>query len=157
MVIYSFIRNLISKTLIILLTIYLVVFIPILWNYYPLIIVSGSMEPILKVGGILYYHPKEIKDFKENEILVFRTKKHIVSHRVIDVNKDGFITKGDANKKIDSSVVLKTQILGEGTNFSIPLLGYYVDFIYNHKYILLFICLTLFIDLHRKGMIKKNE
>ncbi len=153
---YEFLRNIIAKILIILLAIYLVIFIPILWNYHPLIIVSGSMEPILKVGGILYYHPKKVDEFKKNEILVFKSKKHIISHRIVDISNKEFITKGDANKKVDSFKV-SSQILGEGTNFSIPLIGYYVDFIYNHKYVLLLVSLSLFIDLFRKEMVIKRE
>ena len=157
MVIFQMIRTWISRIIILLLSIYLIVFIPVLWNYYPLIIVSGSMEPTLRVGGILYYHPKKIETFKKDEILVFRTKKHIISHRIINTSTNSFITKGDANKNNDSTKVLPKQIIGQGTNFSIPFIGYYVDFIYNHKYLLLMISLSLFLSLYRKEMVRRNE
>lgn len=151
------IKGLSLKVIYILVVIYLIVFIPVIWNYYPLIIVSGSMEPTLKVGGILYYHEKEIKNFKNGEILVFKTKKHIVSHRIVKINNTNFITKGDANKNNDSKYVKHNQIIGQGTNYSIPFVGYYVDYIYHHKYLLLILSSILIIDIYRKERIIKNE
>lgn len=115
------------------------------------------MEPTLKVGGILYYHKKNISDFKEGEILVFKAKKHTVSHRIVNIYNNKFITKGDANKKNDSKYVKYKQVIGQGTNFSIPYIGYYVNFIYNHKYMLLVLSFLLMIDVYFKERIIKNE
>jgi signal peptidase I len=94
------------------------------------------MEPILKVGGLMYYKKINIDDFKTDDILVYRTKEHIVSHRVVKKLNSSFITKGDVNDIVDSEVY-NQNVLGRGTNFSIPLLGYFADFIYYHKYILI--------------------
>ena len=49
------IKDLIFRIIYILLIIYLLIFIPSLWGKKPLVVISGSMEPTLKVGGILYY------------------------------------------------------------------------------------------------------
>ena len=151
------IKDLLLKLVYFLILIYLIVFIPIIWNYYPLIVVSGSMEPTLKVGGILYYHEKNINEFKKNEILVYRYKNHIISHRIVNKNSDSFITKGDANKKNDSKVIYHNQIIGEGTNFCIPYIGYYIDYIYHHKYLLIITTIILLIDLYGRREIIKNE
>lgn len=152
-------KSIILKVLLVFTEIYIVVFIPILWNYYPLIIVSGSMEPTLKVGGILYYHTINIDDYNKNDILVYKAKNHIISHRIVKISDNSFITKGDANKKNDSLKVYNSQILGKGCNFSIPYIGYYIDFIYHHKYILLIITLVLLFNLYKKegdDYIEKN-
>ncbi|MFR5856624.1 MAG: signal peptidase I, partial [Bacilli bacterium] len=129
-------KNLIFGVLYILIIIYLLIFIPCLWGHKPLVVISGSMEPTLKVGGILYYEEIDLDDFKADDILVYKTKKHIISHRIVDIVDEGFITKGDANNSIDNNLVNKNQVLGKGTNWSIPYLGYYADFIYTHKYLL---------------------
>lgn len=141
------IKNILFSIIYILITIYLAVFIPSFWGYKPLVVISGSMEPTLTVGGILYYHEQNIDDFKNGDILVFQTKDHIISHRIVDHSKTDFVTKGDANQTIDSNLVESKQILGKGTNWSIPLIGYYADFIYRNKYLLVGSLVILLIDL----------
>ena len=132
-------KNIVYSLLYFLVILYLIIFIPMLWGKKPLVVISGSMEPILKVGGILYYEKIDINDFKVDDILVYQLNDHVVSHRILKIEKDGFITKGDNNSSFDSYIVNKTNIMGRGTNWSIPYLGYYADFIYNHKYLLFLI------------------
>lgn len=140
------IKKVFLSTLYILLLLYLVIFIPILWGYKPLVIISGSMEPILKVGGILYYKEISTQDYKNNDIVVFKSTKYLISHRIVEITDDGFITKGDANKNIDSNKVYFNKALGKGTNWSIPYIGYYADFIYKNKWILVIILIILIIN-----------
>ena len=142
----KFIKNIILKLIYAIVFTYILVFVPVIIGYRPLVVLSGSMEPILKVGGILYYQKINIEDYKKGDILVYATENHIISHRIVDITNDGFITKGDNNKVLDSKVNLN-QVLGKGTNFSIPYIGYYADFIYNHKYILYFFTIYIVIDL----------
>ena len=130
-------KNIIFKVFYILIIIYLIIFIPVLWGKRPLVVISGSMEPILKVGGILYYEKINLDDFKKDDILVYQLNKHTISHRIVDITENGFLTKGDNNKSIDTYIVDKNNVIGRGNNWSIPYIGYYADFIYNHKYLLI--------------------
>lgn len=130
-------KNIIFKVFYILIIIYLIIFIPFLWGKKPLVVISGSMEPILKVGGILYYEKINLDDFKKDDILVYQLNEHIVSHRIVNINEYGFETKGDNNNSNDSYIVDKNNVIGRGNNWSIPYIGYYADFIYNHKYLLI--------------------
>ena len=86
----------------------------------------------------------DLNDLKDGDILVYKTKDHIISHRIIDIIDLNFVTKGDANNTFDPNLVNENQVLGKGTNWSIPYIGYYADFIYNHKY-LLYISLGLIV------------
>lgn len=140
------IKKIFFSTLYVLLLLYLIIFIPIIWGYKPLVIISGSMEPILKVGGILYYKEIDKNDYKINDIVVFKSTKYLISHRIVEITNDGFITKGDANKNIDSNKVQFNKALGIGTNWSIPYIGYYADFIYKNKWILLIVLIILIIN-----------
>ena len=70
------IRKILSSILYILLLLYLIIFIPVIWGYKPLVIISGSMEPKLKVGGILYYKKINQAEYKINDIVVFKSKKY---------------------------------------------------------------------------------
>lgn len=130
-------KNIIFKVFYILIIIYLIIFIPVLWGKRPLVVISGSMEPILKVGGILYYEKINLDDFKKDDILVYQLNEHKVSHRIVNINEYGFETKGDNNNSNDSYIVDKNNVIGRGNNWSIPYIGYYADFIYNHKYLLI--------------------
>ena len=130
-------KNIIFKVFYILIIIYLIIFIPVLWGKRPLVIISGSMELILKVGGILYYEKINLDDFKKDDILVYQLNEHIVSHRIVNINEYGFETKGDNNNSNDSYIVDKNNVIGRGNNWSIPYIGYYAVFIYNHKYLLI--------------------
>lgn len=156
----NLLKNIIIKLLYILISIYLIIFIPSIWGEKPLVILSGSMEPILKVGGILYYKEENINDFNEGDVLVYQLNDHIISHRIVKVLDDSFITKGDNNKSIDIYEVLNYQILGKGTNWSIPYIGYYADFIYNHKYLLVIAVGLIFMDIlydNKKEKMKNEE
>lgn len=141
------IKNCIFKIIYILVILYLLIFIPTLWGDKPLVVISGSMEPTLNVGGILYYHDKDYTDFQKDDVIVYQLEDHIISHRVFDITENGIITKGDANNTYDNLLIKESQVLGEGTNWCIPLIGYYADFIYNHKYLLFISLLAIVIDM----------
>lgn len=141
------IKDFIFRIVYILLIIYLLVFIPTLWGHKPLVVISGSMEPVLKVGGILYYEKTDVNEFDEGDILVYTTKDHVISHRIVNITDNGFITKGDVNNSVDGELVNENQILGKGTNWSIPFIGYYADYIYGHKYLLYISLALIIIDL----------
>ena len=155
------IKNFLFHILYIFILIYLAIFIPSFWGYKPLVVISGSMEPTLKVGGLLYYEKININEFDRGDILVYQTKEHIISHRIVDEKDNNFITKGDSNNTIDSYKINNAQILGKGTNWSIPYLGYYADFIYSHKFLLFISVAIVSIDLLNDWYIdykkKRNE
>ena len=149
-------KNIIFKVFYILIIIYLIIFIPVLWGKKPLVIISGSMEPILKVGGILYYEKINLDDFKKDDILVYRLNEHIVSHRIVNIDEYGFETKGDNNNSNDSYIVDKNNVIGRGNNWSIPYIGYYADFIYNHKYLLIVMIILSYFNIWFNSRKDKN-
>lgn len=158
------IKDFVFRLVYILLIIYLLIFLPSLWGKKPLVIISGSMEPRLKVGGILYYEKIDLNNFDEGDILVYKTKEHIISHRIVDITEKGFITKGDANNTVDNYLITNNQILGRGTNWSIPFAGYFADYVYSHKYLLYISLGVIILDfcndtykLHKKKVGKKIE
>ena len=95
------------------------------------VVVSGSMEPTLLKGDLLFLEgkdPSQIKNGsiigKEGDIIVFDARglsgwlnapKDPIVHRVVDKWYDGgwfFRTKGDANSIVDSAPVPENRILG---------------------------------------------
>lgn len=153
------VKNIIFSIIYLLIILYLVIFIPCLWGNKPLVVVSGSMEPILKVGGILYYEKYPLTDFKKGDILVYETKEHTIAHRIVSQDEIGFITKGDVNNSNDYYKVSNNQVLGKGTNWSIPYVGYYADYIYHHKYLIVIVIGIVAIDyyLEKRKEDEKHE
>ena len=141
------IKDFVFRIIYILLIIYLLIFVPSLWGQKPLVVISGSMEPTLKVGGILYYEKINIDELDEGDILVYQANDHIISHRIVDIIENDFITKGDKNNSVDNYLVSSNQVLGKGTDWSIPYIGYYADYIYGHKYLLYISLGVIIVDL----------
>ena len=86
------------------------------------IVMSGSMEPTLKTGGIVFTDTKRTEP-SVGDIVTFRNAKGKVSHRVVAKQKQSYITKGDANNTEDVSLLEPEQIIGT-VILTVPLLGY---------------------------------
>lgn len=90
---------------------------------------SGSMEPELKVGGVVVTRPVEPEEIKVGDILTFYSPlgEQLTSHRVIAVEQGSslhFSTKGDANEAPDPFVVPAQNVVGK-ICFHMPYLGYF--------------------------------
>ena len=67
----------------ILIGLYVLVLIPQIFGYHPLVVLSGSMSPNLKVGSIVYYHKVEENDLKIGDIITYKLDDKFVSHRIV--------------------------------------------------------------------------
>ena len=85
---------------------------------------SGSMEPALKTGSIVYVTEEDPRAIYEGDIIVFNQNGMTVTHRVLENNlkAEEFITKGDANEEADPTPVRYGSLIGY-VRFSIPYLG----------------------------------
>jgi signal peptidase I len=102
-------------------------------------VLSGSMEPTFKTGSIIAVKPAEnTMNLKKSDIITFlQPDQTIVTHRIVEVIKNGdqtmYQTKGDNNKDVDSQPVLAQNVMGKYSNFTIPYLGYFIDFAKSSK------------------------
>lgn len=90
------------------------------------IVLSGSMEPALKTGGIVLTDTRQ-KILEEGDIATYRLGNSRVSHRIIKKTAEGYVTKGDANKEKDPVAVESSQIIGK-VIMTVPYLGYAAAF-----------------------------
>lgn len=102
------------------------------WETHP--VLSGSMEPTLKVGGLIITKPENIQDIKENDMITFNVSSGvIVTHRVIAIEvRDGkpwFQTKGDANQDPDNDFVSSEGEEMRKVFFHVPYLGFAAVFL----------------------------
>ncbi len=101
-------------------------------------IVSGSMEPAIKVFDIIVdVRVDDPSSVKIGDVITFVStssisENKIVTHRVLDIKivdgKYEFVTKGDNNPSADSATAKEADLKGK-TLFKIPKLGYIQFFI----------------------------
>ncbi len=90
------------------------------FNIFPNVIVSGSMEPEIDIGDIVIVQSIEPELVREGDVIQFRDLERDVriNHRVIEISEDDrgkplFITQGDANNSPDSDPVYAEQLQGK--------------------------------------------
>lgn len=114
---------------------FLVSLLPLKNNYKVLTVMSGSMEPAIKTGSLIFTQPAN--SYGVGDIITFRpenttSNKKTTTHRIVDIKTESsgksFVTKGDANESNDGPSVKRSQILGKYL-FKIPYLGYLLAFI----------------------------
>ncbi len=130
-------------------------------------VTSGSMEPTLPVGSLIYAGKYKLDSLKKEDIITFKVKDpqsgavSIVTHRIEDVLKEEktetltddegkekekkivkyeFVTKGDANNAIDAFTVPSGNIIGL-YQWHIPYIGFVTAFAQTGKGFLLTVIL----------------
>jgi len=105
---------------------------PITGNYKVMTVISGSMQPVIKMGSTVVVKP--VSDYKIGDIITFgpySKTKAPTTHRIYDVkvvdSQPVYITKGDANNAPDAREIRKSDIVGK-VLFSVPYMGYAVEF-----------------------------
>ena len=103
-----------------------VLIVPKFLGYTQYAVLSGSMEPKIKVGSIVYTKTTDIADLETGDIITYKLAGDtMVTHRIVSVNdaEQTVITKGDANETEDAAPVAFDSIQGAYV-FHVPLLGY---------------------------------
>jgi signal peptidase I len=108
---------------------------PSVLGYESFVVYSGSMEPAIMTGDIAVVGPVKAGELKVGDVITFRTAANpdvVVTHRLVQLETDPgghlmFQTKGDANDIVDQVQVEQGALLGR-VAYSLPRLGYMVDF-----------------------------
>ena len=92
-------------------------------------VLSGSMEPKFYPGDMVITQHKNKADIQINDVVTFRDNEGvIITHRIMEKTPEGYITKGDNNNVEDADILTEDNIIGE-VKFSIPKIGYVMDFL----------------------------
>lgn len=100
---------------------------------YSYVVLSGSMEPNIETGSVVYVSDVPTEDIEEGDVITYVVSSAgpPTTHRVVSITGSGenanFVTKGDANEDPDPEVKEPDQIVGRVT-FSIPYIGHLIIF-----------------------------
>lgn len=77
-------------------------------------VVSGSMEPEIPVGSVLYVKADDLTQIEENDIIAYQDVDAVVAHRVVHnrTSLGEFVTKGDANNTEDREPIPYDRVIG---------------------------------------------
>lgn len=78
------------------------------YTYYS--VATGSMKPVISPNDLIFV--KITKNVSKGDIITFKDSASIVTHRLIDINDNKYITKGDANNTSDAGIN-KSDIIGK--------------------------------------------
>lgn len=97
---------------------------PRLFGFEMYDVVSGSMEPEIPVGSVLYVKACDLQDVTEGDVIAYEDADGVVAHRVV-TNRPSlgeFVTKGDANDVEDREPVPYDRVVGR-VELHLPVLG----------------------------------
>ena len=108
-----------------------------LFGIHRYLVVSGSMEPSLYAGDMVFVNSNvDFEDVQLGDVIIFQYEDMNVIHRVVDEAMiDGerhLKTKGDANALEDGYLTTESNYCGKAL-FHIDKLGYAVDFTHQIK------------------------
>ena len=77
-------------------------------------VVSGSMDPTIPIGSVVYVEAASPEDVQESDIIAFWRDGEVVMHRVVrnKLLEGEFVTKGDANPIDDVEPVPYSDLIG---------------------------------------------
>ena len=89
---------------------------------------TGSMEPAIPVGSLVYVDPVSPETLEPGDIVAFRSNETVITHRVVENHYfySELITKGDANEKEDINPVRYDEVIGRVT-VHFPVIGRFLS------------------------------
>ena len=132
---------------------------PDFFGYKTYVIVSGSMEPNLKIGDIVVVKKVNENELNVGDIISFRQGQNVVTHRISQIKYEYgervYITKGDNNNTEDNGSIDYSYIEGKVIN-NIRKAGKVVIF-FQGKLSIIIIVLFFYIYLSQTTKINKRK
>ena len=119
------------------------------------VVVSGSMEPTLSINDLIFV--KELEEYNIDDMIVFQVNNELIVHRIIKINEDTIVTKGDANNTEDEPIDIsdvKGEVVGVIQN-----IGWLINFLKSPIVVItVLVCAILLMELSfKKEKEDKND
>ena len=98
--------------------------VPLVMGYQVYDVVTGSMEPEIPVGSVVYVKDTDPLNVEEGQIIAYQREEGVIVHRVVTnrTSLGEFVTKGDANQVEDLEPIPYEAFLGV-TEMHLPMVG----------------------------------
>ena len=115
---------------------------------------TGSMEPTIKINDYIMVYKD--KNYKKGDIVTFEYEDSLVTHRIVKIDKNRVITRGDANNVNDDEFDTNS-IVGK-----VILIGGILNIVVNYKYAIIAFMITIYLftcylNVDKKEQGDKNE
>ena len=118
--------------------------VPRFFGYEIVNVISGSMEPEIPVGSIVYVKQTDPVGIEEGEVILYASEGSEILHRVVSNHQvEGYlVTKGDANEQEDIKEVQYASVRGR-VEKHYPVIGQMMMILANTLGKVLLLCLAL--------------
>ena len=99
---------------------------PTIFWYSGAVVLSGSMEPEIQVNDCVIV--KKADEYRTGDIIMFQNEGNLVTHRIVKITEEGYITKGDANNTEDEGITGFEAVEGKVV-MNIPKVGMILGFL----------------------------
>lgn len=133
------------------------------WGTGFFLIASGSMEPTMPVGSLIFVTAVSAEEINEYDVITFfaGNERDIVTHRVVSkmVSDEGgyvYITRGDANNADDPPLNYE-RVIGR-VSFIVPGVGFFVGIFANIQFMgIAIICIGVILSVYGFLNTKRNN
>lgn len=81
-----------------------------LFGYKPILVLTGSMEPTMRVNSICVAKTATYDDVEVGDIIMYEIEDKLITHRIVEITADGIRTKGDNNNTEDAYYITENNI-----------------------------------------------
>lgn len=126
-----------------------------LFNCHFGLVQTSSMEPSLNKNDLIVYSKQQ--EYKTGDIVCFMQNSHLTAHRIIAINDNLIVTKGDSSTQSDTPIT-SAQILGEIV-YSSSFLGNILAFFQHFSgiFIIFVLILGILYIFKFKNKLRKNK
>lgn len=90
--------------------------VPDFLGYKPFIVLSGSMEPSIMTGDMVFVKETDPDSLKVGDVIAYKSGSAVVTHRIVEVKSENgetrYVTQGDANNAADQGLVKPADVEG---------------------------------------------
>lgn len=78
-------------------------------------VITGSMEPLIPARSLIVSKRISVDDVNKGKVIIFndQNNKRVTAHRVVEIQDNRYVTKGDGNTYSDRYLVKSEDILGQ--------------------------------------------
>jgi len=92
------------------------------------VVISGSMEPAISVNDMVVIQEKD--NYTEQDVISYVSQNgNLITHRIVEVTDEGFVTRGDANNTVDIEVPVSMDKVVGKVVCVIPKVGLFMEYL----------------------------